>query len=50
MRTLRLCGKEYKHRIYVAATVQAQRIMEEKRLETREKLSAQQDLETLLKL
>ena len=47
IRTLRLCGNEYKHRVYVAATVWAQRTIEEKRLETKEKLTAQQDLEIL---
>jgi transcriptional regulator with XRE-family HTH domain len=47
IRTLRLCGEEYKHRVYVAATVRAQRIMEGKKLETDEKLTAQHDLEIL---
>lgn len=42
-----LYGNEYKHRVYVDSTIRAQRIMEEKRLVTKEKLTAQQDLEIL---
>ena len=47
VRTMRFCGEDYKHRVYIAATVRAQRMMEEKRLDTKEKLTAQKDLETL---
>ena len=47
IRTMRFCGEDYKHRVYLAATVRAQRMMEEKRLETKEKLTAQKDLEII---
>jgi hypothetical protein len=41
--TMRFCGEEYKHRVYLAATVRAQRLMEEKRIETKEKLTVQKN-------
>ena len=47
VRTLRLCGEEYKKRVYIAATIRAQNVIEERKLETKEKLSAQKDLEKL---
>jgi len=47
IRTLRLCGDEYKKRVYVAASIRAQNILKEKRLETKEKLKARKDLEKL---
>ena len=47
IRTLRLCGTEYKKRVYIAATVRAQNVLEGRNLETEEKLSAQRDLEDL---
>ncbi|MFH0844179.1 MAG: hypothetical protein V1930_01780 [Pseudomonadota bacterium] len=47
IRTLRLCGEEYKKRVYVATSVRAQRLLEEKRIETKEKLKAQKDMEIL---
>jgi transcriptional regulator with XRE-family HTH domain len=47
IRTLRLCGEEYKKRVYIAATIRAQNVIEERKLETQERLSAQKDLEKL---
>ena len=47
IRTLRLCGEEYKKRIYVAASIRAQRLLGERKAETKEKLKAQEDLEIL---
>jgi len=47
IRTLRLCGEEYKKRVYVAATVRAQNVIEEKKLDTKEKMKARKELEKL---
>lgn len=47
IRTLRLCGEDYKKRVYIAATVRAQNVIEKRKLETKEKLNAREDLETL---
>lgn len=47
IKTLRFCGNEYTHRMFVAVTVHAQRIIDEKKIEKKEKLSAQHDLEVL---
>jgi hypothetical protein len=41
------CGGEYKKRVYIVATIRAQNVIEERKLETKEKLNAQKDLEKL---
>ncbi len=47
IRTLRICGPEYTKRVYVAASVRAQRVIEESNLDNGEKAKARKDLETL---
>ena len=47
IRALRLCGEKYKKRVNIAATIRAQNVIEERKLETKEKLNAQKNLEKL---
>ena len=47
IRTLKICGDEYKKRVYVASSIRAQNVIEDKKLETKEKLQAKKDLEIL---
>lgn len=48
IRTLRLAGDEYKKMICHTAAVKVQRLIEERKLETKEKLTVFKDLEVLL--
>ena len=47
IRTLNICGEEYKKRVYIAACIRAQNVLDEKKLETKELLQAKRDMETL---
>ncbi len=47
IQALRFCGPEYAKMVYIAATVKAQNAMEERNLETKEKLKIGKILETL---
>ncbi len=47
IRVLRLCGPEYAKRIYIASSIRAQNVIEERKLETEEKLKHGKDLEIL---
>ena len=47
IRTLKLCGEEYRKRVFITVSVRAQNVVSEKRLETKKKLVAQEDMEAL---
>lgn len=47
IRALRVCGEEYTKRIYIAVTVRAQNVLEEKELKKEEKQKIRKDIDEL---
>jgi hypothetical protein len=47
IRTLRLCGEEYKKRVYVAVSIRAKNVTNQKEPDKEENTKAKEDLEIL---
>ena len=47
IRILKICGNDYRKRVYIAASIRAQNVIEERKIQVRDILQARKDLETL---